>query len=113
MIKAIIVSALMLSSYSLHAAQRLDMSLPECLSVEESFKDGRHYDYRLGINRKADKIFTVNCNGPKFYVLIENIAEFRARTGYTKEHFLDSPAAKARADELIQQQVRLMLRVGQ
>jgi hypothetical protein len=111
MIKAIIVSALLLSSYSLHAAQRLDMSLPECLSVEGSLKD--HYDYRLGASRKVDKIFTINCNGPKFYVLIENIAEFRARTGYTKEHYLDSPAAKARVDDLIQQQVRLMLRVGQ
>ena len=107
MIKGLLLLTATLVSYPLHAAQRLDMSLPECLSVEESFKDSRHYDYVLGTNRKEDKIFTVNCNGPKFYVLIETIAEFRARTGHSKEHWLDSPVAKARADAAVKEYIRV------
>jgi len=96
-----VILLLLMTAFPAYSAQRIDTSLAECLSIEDSFKDRRNYDYRLGSNRKEEQIFTINCKGPKFYVLIENIAEFRQRTGYAEEHWLDSPAARQRVDDLL------------
>jgi hypothetical protein len=104
--KALVTLVLAFAATSIQSKEIQQVSAVDCIRVEDSFRDNRHYDYSLGANRRGESIWTVNCEGPKFTITIENIKEYRERTGFSKEHWLDSPAAKARMEKAKEEYIR-------